>query len=64
MITYHQYEDEEMLDKATEILERGGCSGATIDFLETLIWHGFSKIGESYHFEKQRLRQIIQLYST
>jgi hypothetical protein len=62
MVAYHDYEDKEMLDKATQILEKGGCSGTTIDFLETILWHGFSLVHESAHFERQRLRGIIQLH--
>lgn len=61
-IPWHNYEDDEMLDKAATLLQKGGCSGPTIDFLEQLVWHGFSLIDESAYFEHRRLREIIQLH--
>lgn len=54
--------DEQLLDKASLAVERGGLGGPTLDFLSDLLWHGFSHCEESAHYERCRLQEIVQLY--
>jgi hypothetical protein len=57
---------EVLLDKARTILERGGCSGATLEFLEDLVWFGWDDGiddgGELRNYQEARMRNIAQLY--
>lgn len=61
-MSYTEKEEQQMLDKAQILLERGGLSGTTIDFIENLLWHGFSRQAESAYFEYKKLREILQLH--
>lgn len=62
MKSYHGGVDEVMLDKAALAVDQGGLGGPTLDFLTDLLWHGFSHSEESAHYERCRVRDIVQLY--
>lgn len=55
-------ESERLIEKASEILERGGCSGATLEFLDDLVWHGWDPEDGARDYQMSRMRQIAQLY--
>jgi hypothetical protein len=59
---YCEWEEQEMLDKAKQLLDTRGLSGTTIDFLEHIIWHGFSDEPESSYFQYRKMREILTLY--
>ncbi len=56
-------EDNALMDKAHNLLEMGGMSGTTRDFLEQIVWFGWSVREEARYFEMQRMRQLCVLYS-
>lgn len=53
---------EALMEKACIILERGGCSGATLEFLEDLTWFGWDSEEGQRGYQASRMRQIAQLY--
>lgn len=53
--------DNDMLDRARSVLDQG-CSGATRDFLEDLLWMGWGSSTAVREFQRQHLKEIIGLY--
>jgi hypothetical protein len=54
--------EEQLMDKAQDIIDKGGCSGATLEFLEDLVWFGWASEDVTRYFQIERMRQISQLY--
>jgi hypothetical protein len=59
---YCEVEEQEMIDKAKQLLDTRGLSGTTIDFLEHIVWHGFSNEPESAYFQYRKMREILTLH--
>lgn len=55
-------EEDQLFERAITILERGGCSGATLDFLQDLVWFGWDAEDSQRDYQVSRMRQLSQLY--
>jgi hypothetical protein len=55
-------DEDPLLATARTIIERGGCSGATLEFLEDLVWFGWDSEDDQRDYQASRMRQIALLY--
>lgn len=61
-MAFNSLTNHDLLERAKQLREKGGCSGASIDFLDDLLWHGFCTYIDGYSMQVQRLEQLLVLH--
>lgn len=61
-MAFNNLTDQDLIDRAKKLRDKGGCSGASLDFLDDLAWHGFSTREDGYNMEVGRLEQLLVLH--
>ncbi len=61
-MAFNNYTDDELIERAKQLVSKGGLSGGTLEFLEDLVWNGLDQEDERYNFDISRLEQILLLH--